>query len=64
MDSLKASKLYKVPRTILRRLTDKVDLPAYVATHVKLRRKLTLPLELEIQLVPCMLGKEAKLFIF
>lgn len=62
MGSLKASKLYKVPRTTLRRLAAKVDLSAEVATCSKLGRKPTLPEELEKQLVQYVLAMEAKFF--
>ncbi|CAG4997769.1 unnamed protein product [Parnassius apollo] len=62
MGSLKASKLYKVPRTTLRRLAAKVDLSAEEATCTKLERKATLPQELEKQLVQYVLTMEAKLF--
>lgn len=63
MGSLKASKLYKVPRTTLQRLAAKVDLPVDVAIHAKLGRKATLPEELEKQLVQYVLAMETRLFI-
>lgn len=62
MGSLKASKLYKVPRTTLRRLAAKVDVSTEEATCAKLGRKPTLPQELEKQLVQYVLTMEAKLF--
>lgn len=62
--SVKASKLYKVLRTTVRRLAALVNLPANIATHSKLGRKPTLSEELHIQLVQYVLAMEAKFFGF
>lgn len=60
--SLKASKLYKVPRTSLRRLAGKTELSAAIASGAKLGRKPTISVELEKQLVAYVLTMEDKLF--
>lgn len=62
MGTLKAAKLYKVPRTTLRRLAAKTELPPKVASAAKLGRRPVLPAELEKKLVEYVLTMEAKLF--
>lgn len=62
MGYLKAAKHYKVPKTTLRRLVAKKDLPLDLVTSAKLGRKPVLPTELEKSLVDYVLTMEAKFF--